>query len=154
MRAVAVVDTSVLCELLAIPGLCAAASAWEDEWRRRIKRGERFLVPLTTVIETGNHVGQIKDGALRRAAAERFVRDVQLASAGRLPFVTAPLPSLPDVDALIARFVEWATRGSGLGDLSLVQVFERQAALNPDRRVYIWTQDAHLAGYDTGPRGP
>lgn len=154
MRALCIVDTSVFCELIKIPGLCSQAENFEREWKKRIKAGERFLVPLATLIETGNHIGQISDGTLRREAARRFVGDVRVALEGRAPYVIVPEVSVDTVREWCDSFVAWSVQGSGLGDLSIQLLWARQNVLHPDRRVYVWALDRHLQAYDTGARGP
>lgn len=48
-------------------------------------------------------------------------------------------------------FPNWAIQGSGLGDLSINQDWERQCELKRGRRVYIWSSDDHLSSFDRGP---
>jgi hypothetical protein len=35
-----------------------------------------------------------------------------------------------------------------MGDLSMIKEWERQCELHRARRVFIWSLDGHLAGYD------
>jgi hypothetical protein len=37
-----------------------------------------------------------------------------------------------------------------MADASLIELWEQQRALNPTRRVLIWSLDGDLSGYDTG----
>jgi hypothetical protein len=67
----------VLCNLLAIP------ERDQDRGRvladlARLETSVVLLLPITAVIETGNHVAQIKDGRVRRDCAERFAELVGL----------------------------------------------------------------------------
>ena len=50
------VDTSVLCELIEVPGMHSRAAETREELRRREAAGERFVIPATAIIETGNHI--------------------------------------------------------------------------------------------------
>ena len=54
------IDTSVLCEMLQVPGKSNPARGAEvrAEIDRRWRDGERFVIPITAVIETGNHIAQ------------------------------------------------------------------------------------------------
>lgn len=153
MKAVCVVDTSIFCEILALPG---KSSLLADEHRKefvtKAKSGEALLLPLAVVIECGNHVGQIRNGHARQSAAVAFVKQVTNALAGTAPFTITPLLRLDEWSTMLARFPEWALLyQSGIGDLSIVDVYERQCVLHPHRRVYIWSLDGHLAGYDRRP---
>jgi len=48
-------------------------------------------------------------------------------------------------------FPTFARAGVGLGDLSIIQEFHRTCALHPGRRVYVWSLDGDLQGYDREP---
>jgi hypothetical protein len=147
---VCLLDTSILCELLEIPGKCGSFPEVASELEHKVQQGESLLLPLTAVLETGNHIGQNGDGRQRRAAAERFVRLVKDAIEGRTPFV--PTPFEPESwRHLLDEFPDWAGRGSGLGDWTILKEFDRQCLLHPSRRVYIWSTDGHLSSYDRHP---
>jgi hypothetical protein len=81
---------------------------------------------------------------------------VQDAVGGRAPFV--PIQTLDGevVARWLQEFPQWVQRndargkGSGLGDLTLKQDWEAQRQLNPRSRVYIWSLDRQLQGYDSG----
>jgi hypothetical protein len=58
------------------------------------------------------------------------------------------------VSAWLANFRDDATRSIGLVDRSVIALFEAQRDLQRHRRVYIWSLDTHLSGYDTGHQRP
>lgn len=157
MKVVAIVDTSVLCELLPVPGLDADHEAFTEEFARRARNGERFILPFAAILETGNHVGHVPDGTRRRDTAQKFCHFVRNALDGKTPFETSAPPSKEDVGHWLDEFVEWATqtdpkgKGRGLGDLAIRKLWEEQCKLNPQGRVYIWSGDGHLAGFDSKP---
>jgi hypothetical protein len=63
VSAVCIVDTSIFCEILAIPGKSSARAAqFRKEFGTKAKSREALLLPLAVVIECGNHVGQIRNG--------------------------------------------------------------------------------------------
>lgn len=155
MREVCLIDTSILCELLRVPGKHTQPAAIEEQFTNLNPDEVALLLPLITVFETGNHIAQAKavNGQQRRKVAETFVRYVRQALAGLAPW---KLISFPDESALatyLADFPDSAMRGMGLGDLSIVHEFHTQCALNPARRVFIWSLDGHLAGYNHYPSG-
>ena len=65
------------------------------------------------------------------------------------PFTPAPLPSLPDITAWLTDFPDHAMRGVGLADRSVIALWDLQRQLHPQRRVYIWSLDEALVGYDS-----
>jgi hypothetical protein len=149
---ICLLDTSILCELLEVPHLCKDPAGVLSELEQRIKDRETFLLPLSTIVETGNHVGQNGDGQARRSAAERFVNLIRHALRGQTPFTPTPFFETEELLIWLEEFPEWATRGSGLADLTIVKEFERQCQMHPQRRVYIWSIDRrHLSAYDRRP---
>ncbi len=152
---VAIIDTTVFCELLGIPGKSNDKHAFRTQLRAKIEAGEILLLPMTTILETGNHIGQCSaDGAKRRYFAQKFVESVQKAVDGDAPFSPTPFFEPDDLRKWLAQFPDWTVvtdargKGSGLGDLTIQKEWERQCELNPARRVYIWSRDVQLAAYD------
>ena len=154
---VCLIDTSVFCELLAVPNMNRRHEEMVGQLSAKLKVPEILLLPMTTILETGNHIGQNGDGRQRREAAKKFVGQVRLALRGQSPFVPTPLFLREELGGWLEEFPDWAMRsdargkGSGLGDLSIIKAFEHQCALNPSRRVYIWSQDEVLCRYDRSP---
>jgi hypothetical protein len=112
-----------------------------------------MFLPLATILETGNHIGQLADGTLRRRCAVKLCELV-----GKARQVPATVPFLPlgdwrdvDIDSFLAEFPDWAGKGSGLADLTIHRDWERLCRANAGRRVYIWTLDEHLAAFDRSP---
>ena len=145
-----IVDTSILDELLNIPQWAHSHDTIVEEFEVRVKERESFLLPIGVVIEAGNHVAQVGDGGARRIAAMRFVEFVRRALDGTLPFVPTPFPDSHDLGLWLSDFAEtYAAKSIGLVDRSLIALWEAQRALQPHRRVYIWTLDNALVGYDS-----
>ena len=127
--------------------------ALRRDFQERIRAGERMFVPLATVLETGNLIGQMADGTRRRSCAESLRDLVQKARQ-----VPAAVPFLPlgdwrdeDIESLLAVFPNWVDKGSGLGDLTIHRDWERLCWDNTGRRGYTWSFDRHLSGFDRGP---
>ena len=156
MKSIALIDTSIFCEVLDVPSKASDAGKIRKELERKVAADEVLLLPMTAVIETGNHIGQCSsDGGLRRKVAMRFVGAVLKAMKGKAPFTPTPFFESVALEKWLAEFPEWAVRtdpkgkGSGLGDLTIQKEWDRQRELNPGRRVYIWSKDQHLSSYDT-----
>lgn len=147
---ICLIDTSIFCELLGVPNRCENLAEISAEMDAKNERRESFLLPVSTILETGNHIGQNGDGRQRREAALRFVRTVEQAVRGETPF----LPTRFFRQVLlnwIDDFPDWAGRGSGLGDLTILKEFEHQCERHRGRRVYIWSTDRHLSSYRREP---
>lgn len=151
MSAIGIVDTSVFCNILNVPHRNQHHAQALDELAAMLARGDRLLLPLATIFETGNHIAHSGDGGARRRTAEVFVTQVQLAFSGDAPWAPTPMAATEEFTTWIAEFPDSAGRGIGMGDLSIIKTWERQCALNRARRVFIWSYDKHLSGYSRDP---
>ena len=67
------IDTSVLDNLLDVPGKNQDVERVQEDFLELQRDSSlQFVLPVTTVIETGNHIAQIQRGHLRRAIANKF----------------------------------------------------------------------------------
>jgi len=148
MKAVCVVDTTVFMEILNVPNKASRRAEIIAQLEEKINSKESLFLPMATVLETGNHIAQNGDGSQRRQCAERFVAQVQLAIDGNSPFTSINFLEADDMRRWLAEFPDWAMQAQGLGDLSIVHDWERLCEQNRGRRVYIWSLDQHLSGYD------
>lgn len=151
MTAVCLIDTSVFVELLNVPNKASRHTQTLVELTQRVTARESLLLPMATILETGNHIGQNEDGGARRACAQRFVQQVGAALEGQSPFKPIHFLQAEALRTWLNEFPDHVATGSGLGDLSIVHDWHRLCQQNRARRVYIWSLDAHLAAYDRAP---
>ena len=152
MKGICLVDTSIFVQIVNVPFMSNDRPAILEALKSKLAATESLFLPMATIIETGNHIGQNGDGRQKRACAIDFVKQVELAIDGKSPFTALNFLEAKDMRRWLAEFPNWAMRGSGLGDLSIVHDWERIRDQNEARRVYIWSLDEHLAAYDTGNR--
>jgi hypothetical protein len=155
LSGVTFIDTSVLCELLEVPGKSQRSSDVRDELYERANRGERFIIPVTAIIETGNHITQA--GGDRYAAAQRLCGLINNLVGGDQSFLLhefawdgAFLQHLCDGDSTGQRLDQWAAAGQmGAGDLAILVERDRFVARSALKRndVTIWTLEAVMGGY-------
>jgi hypothetical protein len=154
-RPVVFVDTSVLCNLLSIPK--------KDQYREEIaaelvekRKRCNLVLPITAIIETGNHIAQIGDGYgnARRECAKKFVRLIEMMIAREAPWVLHSvewdeqyLRTLLDGARTGSTLVDLATARLGCGDLSILVEVEIYRARTAGVDVDIWTLDDQLASY-------
>lgn len=149
------IDTSVLCELIEVPGKSQRAAAVQAEFTSRDEQGERFVIPVTAVIETGNHIAHASRD--RRSAAQKFVRLLRMAQTGEVPYVLNEvswdgqfLDSLCLGDSTEQSFIDLAGNGlMGAGDLAILVERDRFVADSgyARRDVRIWTLEAVMGSY-------
>lgn len=148
------VDTSVLCNLLDVPGRNQDRDEVQAEFKELVREGRtRFVIPVTTVIETGNHIANAAGD--RRAAAKRLDRFLAEASTDEAPWQLHAvtwgrdfLGSLRAGDGTGASLVDHLGNGTmGTGDLAILcerDAFRKRTGF---RNVEIWTLEAILGAY-------
>ena len=146
---ICLIDTSVFCNIVDVPGRSQQRVDVLTKLKALARDKAVLLLPLVVILETGNHIGQLADGGLRRQASQRFVTQVEAALNGNAPWRPTPFVEATELRSWLAEFPDHASRGSGFGDLSLIKEWDRQRQLNPLRRVFIWAYDKHLSSYDT-----
>ena len=151
MPPVVIVDTSVLLNVLNVPGFSQDHDAVLDRFEELVEDGANLLLPMGTVFETGNHVADIPDGRQRRRYAAVFTNQVRKALKKEAPWTLTPLPDADQLLAWLDTFPEDAMRGLGMVDLSIKKEWERACTQHPHRQVLIWALDQHLTGYDRIP---
>ncbi len=147
---ICLIDTSVFCNIVDVPGRNQQVLEVLAKLRELAQDRVSLLLPLVAILETGNHIGQLADGGIRRQSSQRFVTQVEAALNGSAPWRPTPFVEAAELRSWLAEFPEHASRGSGLGDLSVIKEWDRQRQLNPRRRVFICAFDQHLSSYDTG----
>lgn len=151
MARVTFIDTSVLLNLLDVPNRNADRARVAVEYQAR-KGSSQMILPLSAVVETGNHVAQISNGDARRKCAS-MLQDVV---AGRAPFVLHQmgwdsifLQHLLDGGSTATSLIEHLTgQVIGCGDMSvLVERDLYRARVAKGTVADIWTLDHGLQAY-------
>ncbi|MDX3238902.1 hypothetical protein PV392_25055 [Streptomyces sp. ME03-5709C] len=124
----------------------------------KIREACDLVLPVTAVIETGNHVAQIKDGGTRGRCAERFAGVIRMSISGQAPWVLNTvawdaefLQSLLDGAGTGSNLVDLARAKLGCGDLSILTEVERYGARTSRVRISVWTLDEQLSSYCDSP---
>lgn len=151
MTTITLIDTSVLNELIEVPGKSQHAAQVQAEFAERHRAGQRFILPMTAIIETGNQIAQLKTGD-RRAAAERFVKFVERARAEEPPWTVAEvtwgaelLGQLCAGDSTGMSFVDLAGNGLlGGGDTAILVERDLLRRRSATATVQVWTLEKTL----------
>lgn len=144
------IDTSVMTNLLDIPHKNEHREDVAKEIRNLIEqKGQVLILPITTIIETGNHISHISDGRIRRSKADLFCQYLRNTAQGKAPW-TLYGNQLDDQDLLYLadHFQDFAVKEMGIGDLSIIRQYQTYKEKDPVSRVRIWTYDKHLACYN------
>jgi len=144
-------DTSVFVEILDVPHMNGHRQEVLAEMDARLKAGVRFVLPTATVVETGNHVFQVKEGTARRRCAGDFMSMLRKTARGQAPWVLHErtwdgpfLSALCDGGSTGMDLAEHAVRQQlGTGDMSIVAERDLYAS-RAQAEVRIWTLEATM----------
>ena len=148
MSAIVIVDTSVLLNIIDVPGRSQHKSEVLDQLETLIDNGDHLFIPMAAIVEVGNHIAHVDNGAQRRDAAERFVKEVRSALADQAPWKPVNFPSNDEVLNWLNVFPDSAMRGVGMGDLSIKQEWESCCRKYAMSHVWVWALDGDLANLD------
>lgn len=148
MSKVHFVDTSVLTELLNVPGFNERNKEINAEYLQLSKNGDVFVLPVAVLVETGNHIAHISDGRIRYQIAGIFASLVKKALDGKSSWNVEP-EIRPDVlQTILDQIPMQAQQGTGFGDVSIIEQFnDYQKNRQPIGEMRIWALDKHLSGY-------
>lgn len=146
--AVAIVDTSIFCEFLNLPNMNNSREDVLNQFEKLVDNETSFLLPLATIYETGNHIAQLSGGRNRRRFAQRFIEQVSKAFNGDAPWQVIRVPQLEEIGSWLNEFPDKSMQGVSMGDLSIIKEWELAKKRTPCLRVFIWSLDKHLMGYD------
>ncbi len=149
-------DTSVLLNVLDVPGKNSHRAQITSEFKRLVSGGATLVIPIAAVIEVGNHLAQLS-GHERRDRALRFSEFLQRSLEGRAPWVVsgagwdaAFLGGLLQGDDMRPGLVDLCTGGVGSGDASILLELSRyrsRSDLPSALPVRLWTLDEGLGAY-------
>ena len=148
MSAIVIVDSSVLLNIIDVPGRNQSRAEVLDRLAALIDSEDHLFIPMAAIVEVGNHIAHVANCAQRRAAAERFVKEVRSALADEAPWKPINFPLNEEVLSWLDAFPDSATKGVGMGDLSIRQEWESCCHRYSMSRVWVWTLDGDLAGLD------
>lgn len=156
MRKILILDTSILCVWLRVNGkeTCGpddnrwdydrVNSKIEDEIRQKTT----FVLPLASIIETGNHIAQSSGD--RHALASQFADFIKNAAEETTPWAAfthqSELWDSKGLKKLADRWKMTAPSGQSLGDASIVDVANYYAEAG--NQVEILTGDQGLKAYE------
>ena len=143
------IDTSVMLNLLEVPDKCGDKEIVKEQWRKSLEANDVLILPVATIIETGNHIAHIKDGHKRRSIAEKFGKFLKKTAEEEAPWSLYGTAMDKEILMYLAQNIgEYATRQIGIGDMSIIYSFEQYKNEVPAiGTIMIWSTDAHLQGY-------
>ena len=157
MSSICLIDTSIFLNILNVPNRNNERDQILDQYQEYIELDCSFIIPMATVIETGNHIAQNGDGNIRRKVAQLFVETLANTFIDvNPPFRISEWLSQHEVWSWLMEFPDHAQRnksptrtgeGTSFGDLSIIKEFEKNCAKFPMSEVFIWSLDEDLQAY-------
>lgn len=153
-RRVEFVDTSILCNLLDVPGKNQHQREIAEELLLKRRQCD-LILPVTAVIETGNHIAQLPNGHDRRDRAKKLHALLDLVVRGVAPWVLHTvewgepfLRELLEGGGTGIGLADHAMSGLGLGDLCILTEREMYRERVIGVEVGIWTLDGQLKAHE------
>lgn len=147
------IDTSVFCNILPVPGRDQDRAAVLTELTRRQELGT-LILPVTTIIETGNFIAQLPTGGERRATALRLVMVLRMVCEGRAPWALhefawerSLIEDLIEGSGTKVTLVEHAESKVGAGDLAILAEVRAYAKRASPTDVKVWSLDSGLMSF-------
>lgn len=155
MSSICLIDTSVFLNFLNVPKCNQDRVLVLEDFKIYAESGCTFLLPMATIIETGNHIAQNGDGTIRRKTAMHFVKEVKAAFKGEAPWSLTQFPNKEEILLWIDHFPDLAGKnkapdkqeGTSFGDLSIIEEFNKSCKRFPMSEVFIWSLDSDLNSY-------
>lgn len=155
-----IIDTSVFLNILSVPGKCQDKEEVIKAFEDYIALGASFILPMATIIETGNHIAQNGNGNTRRKVASQFCGHISKVLNDEAPYKISNFPNNDEMKQWLNQFPDLAMRnksptkqeGTSFGDLTIIQEFEKQKRLFKNYEIWIWSLDSDLQLYHYTPQ--
>lgn len=159
MSSICLIDTSIFLNLLDVPNRNESKEKVFEDFETYINAGCTFLLPMATILETGNHIAKNGDGNIRRTTAQRFVEAAKAAFSGEAPWSPIDFPTTKEILTWLETFPDKAgsnkapdkSEGTSFGDLSIIQEFDKACNRFSMSEVFIWSLDSDLQNYCRNP---
>lgn len=156
MHDLVIVDTTVFLNILDVPAFNQDRENVVKELETFIKQDASFILPISTIWETGNHIAHLSKGNVRRQNAQKFVEQVKKSINDESPFKTSELPNKADLARWLNTFPnavqrnksdDKPTEGLSWGDHTIIGEFEKMRQKYPRANISIWSLDKDLSAY-------
>ena len=155
MSSICLIETSIFLNFLNVTNCNQDRELVLKDYKIYVESGCTFLLPMATIIETGNHIAQNGNGTIRRKTAIHFVAEVKAAFKGEAPWSLTQFLEAKEMLLWIDNFPDLAGRnkaadkyeGTSFGDLSIIEEFNKSCKRFPMREVFIWSLDSDLNSY-------
>lgn len=162
MSCICIIDTCIFLNLLDVPGRSQDKESVRESFIEFATLGATFILPMATIIETGNHIAQNGNGDVRRRTAQKFCNAVKDAFGSEPPYRLSEFPNTKEILSWLDKFPDLAgqnksssrtSEGTSFGDLSIIEEFNTCLKRFAMSEVFIWSLDSDLEQYRHTPSG-
>ena len=129
-----------------IPGRNQSRDEIIELFRLRILTGDSFLMPYSSIVETGNHISRLA-GDQKFQFAEKFRDELLKALQEKAPWKPLKFPTHEDLAKWLKDFPKFAAQATEFADFSIIKEWEEQRSRYQGYEVHIWSLDHSLSGY-------
>ncbi len=151
--AIRIMDTSIYLTVLGVPKHERGDSGRVEQLRNEVERCAKndviIIIPLGTIVETGNHIASAVDGR-RYGIVNRFIEDITAAIEDRAPYSIGMVNSAA-LREWLDLFRSHSSSNLELGDVTCIAEFNRCREIYPVKPVMIWSDDEELISYNYIP---
>lgn len=156
MRTICIIDTSIFLNILNVPSRNQQVTEVVQSFKDFVELGCTFILPMATIIETGNHIAQNGNGTIRRETSKRFCDAIRGAFDGVTPWQPSEFPSSKEIMSWLDEYPDNAGRnksstrtseGTSFGDLSIIKEFDKCVIKFKSSEIFIWSLDEDLISY-------
>lgn len=153
---VVLIDTGILHHIVGLDGDGPDRRAVLAQFDEREANGDLFVIPVTAIIETGNHIAQ--SAGDRRSMAELLVKVIREAQSPDPPWIIRAttwdatfLNDLVAGDSTGSDLITLLGDGRmGSGDVAILVERDRFRRETAYTAVEVWTADDHLRAHGSG----
>lgn len=147
MPEIVIVDTTVMLNFLNVPNHNDEKDLVDKQFEELVDRGTRFVLPLSVVFQTGDHIADLPDRNNRFRYASALRDQVRRVVNKESPWHFLQTPgSEQEVEIWLNRFPNFTRNGAvrggtgyGLSVLSIVKTWETARKRIPGRRIRVWS---------------
>lgn len=155
MGKIMIIDTNIMCVWLKVPGKETAGKNNEWDYEKvsahigeEIKQGTKLCLPMTSVIETGNHIAHIKGN--KAPSADALMDKIIKSANGDNPWLVFDQQNgIWEAERLTELITTWNTEVKkeehALGDAIIIEIAKSYA---PNFDIEIFTGDNLLKEYE------
>ncbi len=143
------IDTSIMLNLLEVPDRCDDKELVKQEWKEVLQRKETLIMPIATIIETGNHIAHISDGTVRRTVTMKFAEFLKKTADSKAPWTLYGNGlEKEEIKYIAEHLIKFTQIKMGIGDMTIIYAYEKFLKEEPAiGTIMIWSTDKHLSSY-------